>query len=158
AIYRDTSGRVRHEMTLPAVGSLTGSAQAPRAVFINDPVSGFHYVIHADSKTVDRMAIPQRNGANGKGDRERRGNRDNAQVSTESLGTQTIEGVNAEGTRVTKTIPAGTFGNDKAIQIVTEKWYSPDLQTVVLLKHSDPWMGESTMRLTNITRGEPSAS
>ncbi|HYG81824.1 MAG TPA: hypothetical protein VD861_15610, partial [Pyrinomonadaceae bacterium] len=43
---------------------------------------------------------------------------------TESLGKQTIEGVVAEGTRTTMTIPAGKIGNEQPIQIVSEKWYS----------------------------------
>ena len=75
--------------------------------------------------------------------------------ATESLGKQTIEGVVAEGTRTTMTIPAGKIGNEQPIQIVWEKWYSPELQTVVLSKHSDPLVGETTYRLTNIVRGEP---
>lgn len=76
--------------------------------------------------------------------------------TTESLGKQTIEGVVAEGTRTTVTIPAGKIGNELPIQIVTEKWYSPELQTVVYSKHSDPMVGETSYRLTNIVRGEPS--
>jgi hypothetical protein len=161
AVYRDTAGRTRREMTMPALGSLTGSAQAPRAVFISDPVAGFHYVLHADTKAVDRMPIPPPRSADSKGAKRaagERGARNGEQVTTEALGTQTIEGVSAEGTRTTKTIPAGTFGNDKAIQIVIERWYSTDLQTAVLIKRSDPWMGESIVRLTNITRAEPSSS
>ena len=75
--------------------------------------------------------------------------------TTESLGKQTIEGVVAEGTRTTMTIPAGKIGNEQPIQIVWEKWYSPELQTVVLSKHSDPLVGETTFRLTNIVRNEP---
>jgi hypothetical protein len=43
----------------------------------------------------------------------------------------------AEGTRFTKTIPAGAFGNREPIPIVVEQWYSPDLQTLVLIKHFD---------------------
>lgn len=73
----------------------------------------------------------------------------------ESLGKQTVEGVEAEGTRNTITIPAGTIGNERAIQIVSERWYSTELQTVVMTKHSDPRFGETTYRLTNISRGEP---
>ena len=75
---------------------------------------------------------------------------------TESLGRQTIEGVPAEGRRVTMTIPAGQAGNEQPIHIVTESWYSPDLQTTVLSRHSDPRNGETVTRLTNISRGEPS--
>ncbi|MFL6208077.1 MAG: energy transducer TonB [Pyrinomonadaceae bacterium] len=76
----------------------------------------------------------------------------------ESLGRQTIEGVAADGTRVTVTIPAGTMGNERPINIVTERWYSPELQTVVMTKHSDPRFGETTYRLTNINRSEPAHS
>ena len=75
--------------------------------------------------------------------------------TTESLGKQTIEGVVAEGTRSTTTIPAGKIGNEQPIQIVWEKWYSPELQTIVMSKHSDPLVGETIYRLTNIVRSEP---
>lgn len=79
-------------------------------------------------------------------------------TKTESLGTRKIEGVEAEGTRSTKTIPAGAIGNERAIDIVYERWYSKDLQQIVLSKHSDPRFGEQTYRLTNINRSEPPRS
>ena len=75
----------------------------------------------------------------------------------ESLGKQLIEGVEAEGTRTTKTIAAGEIGNERVIEIVSERWYSPELQTVVMTKHSDPRFGETVYRLTNINRAEPDA-
>ena len=77
---------------------------------------------------------------------------------TESLGTQVVEGVRAEGTRSISTIPAGAIGNDFAIEIVSERWYSPELQAVVLSLHKDPRMGETTYRLRNIQRTEPAHS
>jgi hypothetical protein len=77
------------------------------------------------------------------------------QVNKESLGTQEIEGVQAEGTRTTFTIPAGQIGNEQPIQVISETWYSPDLQVVVMSKHSDPRTGEQVYRLTNINRSEP---
>jgi TonB family protein len=73
----------------------------------------------------------------------------------ESLGKQAIEGVEAEGTRKTIEIPAGEIGNERPIEIVFERWYSPELQVVVMTKHSDPRFGETTYRLTNINRSEP---
>jgi hypothetical protein len=81
-----------------------------------------------------------------------------AQVSTEELGSQTMEGVLVNGVRTTHTIPAGQIGNERPITIVTEIWTSPDLKTVVFSKRSDPRMGEQTFRLTNIVRAEPDAS
>ena len=83
---------------------------------------------------------------------------DPSQVSTEDLGSQTMQGVTVTGTRTTRTIPAGQIGNDAAIKIVTEVWTSPDLKTVVYSKRTDPRMGEQTFQLTNITRAEPDAS
>lgn len=78
--------------------------------------------------------------------------------NTESLGKQMIEGVEAEGKRTVTTIPAGAIGNELPIQIVSESWYSPELQTTVMSKRSDPTSGETMYRLTNIRRGEPDAS
>jgi len=81
--------------------------------------------------------------------------KDPGDAKTESLGQQTIEGIAVTGTRTTRTIPAGAIGNDQAIEIVSETWYSPDLQMVVMSKHSDPQIGETTYKLTNIQQAEP---
>jgi hypothetical protein len=81
-----------------------------------------------------------------------------ANAKTEALGVRNIEGVDAEGTRTTTTIPTGAVGNERAIDIVYEKWYSKDLQMIVLSKHNDPGFGEQMYRLTNIRRSEPQMS
>ena len=78
-----------------------------------------------------------------------------AEPKIEQLGKQTIEGVEAEGQRATITIPAGEIGNELPIQIVSESWYSPELQVTVMSRHSDPRMGETIYRLTSINRAEP---
>jgi hypothetical protein len=83
---------------------------------------------------------------------------DQAQVTTEDLGAQTIEGVVANGVRTTRTIPAGQIGNEKPIVIVTEVWTSPDLKTIISSKRTDPRMGEQSFRLTNLVRAEPDTS
>lgn len=88
---------------------------------------------------------------------KREGGHDDRAV-TEKLGTQIIEGVAAEGSRTTITIPAGEIGNERAIEIVSERWYSPELKTVVMTRHSDPRFGETVYRLTNISREEPAHS
>jgi len=79
-------------------------------------------------------------------------------AKSESLGKQAIEGVEAEGTRTTITIAAGEIGNERPIEIVMERWYSPELQTMVMNRHSDPRFGETVYRLTNISRSEPPKS
>jgi len=62
------------------------------------------------------------------------------------------------GTRTTRTIAAGAIGNDQPIEVVSETWYSPNLQMVVMSKHSDPQIGETTYKLTNIQQAEPAHS
>jgi hypothetical protein len=74
-----------------------------------------------------------------------------------SLGTRDFDGVKADGTQVTHTIPAGAIGNEKPIAIVSERWFSPELQLVVMARTSDPRSGVTTYRLTNLKRGEPPA-
>lgn len=79
----------------------------------------------------------------------------NPNAKTEALGKQNINGVEAEGTRSTVTIPAGEIGNERAIEIISERWYSPELQVIVMTRHSDPRFGETSYQLMNINRNEP---
>jgi hypothetical protein len=78
--------------------------------------------------------------------------------TVEQLGSTSIEGILADGTRSTVTIPLGQAGNDRDLSIVTERWYSPDLKMTVLSKHTDPRTGTTEYRLTQINRSEPAAS
>ncbi len=80
------------------------------------------------------------------------------ETRTEQLGIQNIEGVEAEGVRTITTIPTGDIGNERPIEMIYEKWFSKDLQLVVMSKHSDPRFGEQIYRLTNIVRSEPDPS
>lgn len=73
----------------------------------------------------------------------------------EQLAARQFNGVMAEGKRTTRTIPAGAIGNEQPIVIVSEEWYSPELQVLVMTRTSDPRSGESTYRLENINRTEP---
>jgi len=76
------------------------------------------------------------------------------QTTTQDLGSRTIEGVRAQGTRTTMTIPTGAIGNVRPIEIVSERWFSAELQMPVLITRRDPRNGETTYRLANILRGE----
>ncbi len=77
------------------------------------------------------------------------------QPKTESLGTKTMEGVQVTGTRTTSTIPAGTIGNDRDLNILRETWYSSELKLVIQSTQSDPRFGETTYTLKNIQQGSP---
>jgi hypothetical protein len=79
-------------------------------------------------------------------------------ATTIDLGQQVIEGVLATGSRSTTVIAAGAIGNDKPINIVSEQWFSEDLQVLVMTKHSDPRNGDTTYRLMNVVQAEPHRS
>jgi len=151
SVARDSDGRTRRDQTLNRIGPFEASGDARQITFINDPVAGVQYVLDAKNKTAEKMKAPS-------GPPPDFHPPSQSSAKTESLGTQMIEGVQAEGTRSTVTIPAGQIGNAQPIDIVSERWFSPELQVVVLSKHTDPRMGEHTYRLTNITRTEPAKS
>jgi hypothetical protein len=181
--YRDSLGRTRTERTpMQPPGFMAASAPAP-PIFIEiaDPVGGYRYSFDSNSHTAHRSPFgPARAGkvlappattasvtadpalgrrvapassANGVGLHGPR-----PEISHEQLGTRTIEGVLAEGTRTTTTYPIGFLGNDRPLTTVTETWISPEIGMAVLTKTSDPRRGESTMKLTNVSRAEPDPS
>lgn len=80
------------------------------------------------------------------------------QMKSENLGTRMIEGVNAKGTKMTMIIPAGEVGNERPIEVVTENWFSEEINAMVLTKHNDPRMGETVTKLENIKLGAPPKS
>jgi len=77
---------------------------------------------------------------------------------SESLGTQSVSGVNCAAKRNTHTIPAGQIGNDRPIEVVTETCFSEELKTVLSSRTNDPMHGETSMRLSGVSRGEPAKS
>ncbi|MGA3126905.1 MAG: hypothetical protein ABSD13_09310 [Candidatus Korobacteraceae bacterium] len=79
-------------------------------------------------------------------------------MRTENLGEQSILGFHVHGTRVLTTLPAGQIGNERPIDIVSEQWFSPELEVVMRSMHRDPWAGEFTTTVTRIRRGDQPAS
>ncbi|MBV9211198.1 MAG: hypothetical protein JOZ52_11240 [Acidobacteria bacterium] len=156
-VARDGEGRLRRERKLDAIGPFTNAGDNRTLIIIDDPVLGYHFVLDEQSRTARKIPNPPPPPPPPGGEQPNEFG-DFEEGKVESLGTQTIEGVEAEGMRSTITIPAGRIGNDRALEIVSERWYSKALQVVVMSKHSDPRMGETVYRLTNIKRNEPDAS
>jgi hypothetical protein len=152
-VYRDDEGRTRREMSASIAGPFATSGDTQRLIFINDPVAGVSSTIMPDSDTALTKTLPAPSNDEPP---EMEVSSDGGR--TESLGKEVIEGFEADGTRTTILIPPGRIGNDKAIEIVHERWYSPELQAILLSKHSDPRWGETVYRLRNINRGAPDSS
>lgn len=177
-VARDSQGRTRRETDLHRIGTM--QVDSPKTVFINDPTTHTQYIFTPggeatkvvrnegnwkegpqiielrkmrEQRLKDKTIVTVQGAHEGQQSKE-----SSEQIKREDLGTQTIEGVSAQGKRETVTIPAGEIGNEKPIEIVTETWFSPELHTMVLRKHSDPRLGDSTYRLTDIKHNEPDAS
>lgn len=151
-LARDGSGRV-YIQTTSTRPSASGN-QTVSSITIYDPVAGYVYRLNPQKMTAVQSPIRQRpspptNAAPPS---------NSSQVQTQNLGTQTINGVTATGTQVTRTIPAGTVGNAQAIQVVRATWVSTDLQIPVEITRTDPRTGNSSMKLTSIMQSEPNAS
>ena len=156
-LYRDSQGRTRREMQIGAIGPWAAQGTPHKVISITDPVAGFIHTLSPDTQEAREMPLRAHAGAwRGAGTARQRP--ENPNVKTESLGTQVIGGVTAEGTRITRTIPAGQVGNQAPIVTTSERWYSPELQTVVMRKEVNPQSGQTTFQLTNIVRAEPDAA
>jgi len=166
SMYRDNQGRSRQEATFNGFGPLTPGGVPKKMVLITDPVAGVHTLLDNERKIAHQSAMRPHTGKNAESGTapetrmESRLQQEEAAglLKRESLGTQTINGVVAEGTRTTRTIPVGQIGNDKPLQVVSERWYSPDLQIVLKTTRTDPRFGTTTYTVNNIQRSEPSPS
>jgi hypothetical protein len=172
--YRDSMGRTRTESTFPMpAGAQVPATDLPVSIQIFDPVGAALYTLDPRGHTARKISfppapppppppnsairilpaiVPPPSGFPPSGQAQA------PQISSESLGIQTIEGVLAQGSRTTVVYPTGAFGNDRPVTTVSETWTSPELKTNVLTKNSDPRNGDSTTRLINISRSEPDPS
>jgi hypothetical protein len=174
-LARDSQGRTRREEAMQHMGPL--AVEGPEMVMINDPVALSNYVLIPKARTANivkykqfsdgpeglqtKLAARRRQEGDGTTNITWKSNSESAEPNTltnEDLGTQVIEGVSCHGMRETTTIPAGKVGNERPISITTEVWMSADLHGIVLKKHTDPRVGETVYRLTNVKLGEPDAS
>jgi len=133
-----SDNKVAHVVTMPPLppGASVGTEGAFSMVYAGSAAGAVQGV------TVQAQAIaPQ--ASNG------------AEPKAESLGTETMESIQATGTRIRRTIPAGTIGNDKDLTITHETWYSPELKLVIQSTQNDPRFGQTTFTLKNIQQGQP---
>ncbi len=156
AVYRDSAGRTRIEVSVPP-----DPAGNPNIV-IDDPVANVTYMIDEKHKFARRLMWPTPRQIPSVGDDQKSIEKPvtpifskmrnvNVQTASESLGSQLIEGLVAEGKRVTSESPQNSSGCEKSI---VENWYSPDLWMTLVQKRSN-CLEDSSTHLENIQRSEP---
>jgi hypothetical protein len=151
-VARDSQGRVYVQTTTTRPGA--SGNQTISSITIYDPVAGYIYRLNPQRMTAVQLSIRPRPSPPTNASPPR----NSSQVQTQNLSPQTINGVTASGTQVTRTIPAETVGNTQPIQIVRVTWISTALQIPVQITRTDPRTGTSSMNLTNIVQSEPNAS
>lgn len=158
-LARDSSGRVRREQALPQLGPVVVEPEL-RLVTISDPARKSVYMIDPARRTVSKFPMPagppERRGGRGEGPRGGRPPLPPPRIVSESLGTRRIAGMRTEGTRQTMTIPPGILGNARPMNVVTERWFSPELKIVIESRTMDPRTGDVHYRVVSLERGEPS--
>ncbi len=160
-IYRDSAGRIRHETFATNLESAEPN-DLPLSISIQDPVAGVAYNLNPRDHTARKTDLrrpasppPRQTAASA--------NPTPAppvlpQPTREDLGTQVIEGLEAKGERITRTIPEGAVGNDRPIQYTQEIWRTVARPRIELMSTTnDPRYGETVMRLTNLVLDEPPA-
>lgn len=173
--YRDRAGRVRIEQMIMGLEALNPAADRQvRITIYPDPAKGGVYTLDPATRTATRGSRDLAGLAVGGGDtfsapaggarflifsgvqrlRQRPWFGGNA-VEEQSLGTRRIAGVESVGHRATMTIPVGQLGNDRPMEVVDERWESPELKMVIYSRIADPRTGVVEYQLSNIRRNEP---
>jgi hypothetical protein len=171
-VARDSDGRTRHEEVFDRIGSL--EMNEAKTIFISDPVLKKEYSLNPQDKTykveplIDIDALlnsPQprterenasKTGAEGTAAERRAARR--GETQRQDLGEKIVEGFNAKGEKLTATLPAGSVGNERPLEMSLETWYSPSLHVFLYRKRVDPRFGEILYRLTDIKPAEPDPS
>jgi len=159
---RDSAGRIRSESVNGCSTADDGSQVPSLFVSISDPAnrSNESWMESADASKTAQISHYLPPSPPSKEEIERRIARAKIErvsnpVVTEKLGSKMIAGIEAEGTRRTRTIPSGQMGNDRPIEIVDEEWVSRSAGVTLLRVSENPMAGRQTAEVTSITMGEP---
>ncbi|MGC2473140.1 MAG: hypothetical protein WA485_02295 [Candidatus Sulfotelmatobacter sp.] len=151
SVARDSQGRVRRE-TREFI-SADSMAEPPLRTFtVLDPVSSIRTTCTkatmncATSAFQARVNLSQDGGALSGG---------GSNVTHENLGQQTMFGLPVVGTRETAT---DSQDSTRLAVTHTDVWYSADLQMDLSVDRSNPQLGEVTLKVIDLVRGEPDPS
>jgi hypothetical protein len=152
--WRDGQGRFRRE----SAGIEGDEAPVFHRAMIIDPVSNTLVRLNLDQKTATVYHLPD-NGPDALHPYVDQFDKPipalpGVQVKVEKLGGKTIEGVYAEGRRVTRFRPPGVVGNDKPIVSVRDQWVAQDLKILLASTLEDPRQNQVT-HVTQLDRSEP---
>jgi hypothetical protein len=172
---RDSAGRTMTEMAQGCARGEDGQMHERLNISVNDPVArtNMNWQVGADDqpKVVhvfhqpDPRPVPSKRPELSPAELERQQKMIKAaqaaqlqqrqENKTEDLGVKDFNGVSAQGTRMTRTIPAGEEGNDQPLVVINETWRSREMRLMVMAIRDDPRTGRTVTEYEELTRGEP---
>lgn len=154
-VARDSQGRVRRETRgfIPA----DSTDQPPLRTFtVTDPVSATTTI--CTQETLNCVSGPFRRRVDFAEDSADGLPAGTSNGTRQSLGKQTMGELTVVGTRQTSSGMAGSQGSRRVALTSTEVWYSPDLHIDLSVTRNNPQMGQVTLTVTDLVRGEPDPS
>jgi len=145
-IARDSQGRTHNETRRLMPEYFHGSPDL-MSVRLFDPLTRIRTIYEPALHIARQQFVPRQPKATAP---------PNPSIRIEDLGTTTLNGLQARGTRRINSIPDYDAG--ELIKVEDEFWYSEDLHLNLLLRHSDPGFGVETVGVSDLKRVEPPAS
>jgi hypothetical protein len=159
---RGTDGSTYRNVKFKAIGPWEASGKPQELSYIRNEANGMEYIINVTKGKYRAFPIrerkPKLEGNEGKKDRPNSNDEtvnDNPNGSYTDPITKTV--YPADDRQVTRTIPAGAIGNQFALVITSERWYSSALDLLLEDTHTDPRFGTTTYQLSNIGQSPASS-
>ena len=141
-IARDAQGRIRNERHMMVPEGTEGMPPLI-SVHVFDPTTRISYFFNPATMLARKQLVPppQPDAL--------------APGVKQDLGSTTLNGLQAKGTRTTRTVPGQVSGTGKPVTVTDEVWYSEDLHMNLLEEHTDARGGKQTVAILSIQRDEP---
>jgi hypothetical protein len=166
-IARNVSGEILTEIPASCFTGEDGQRHQSYQVSVDDPSSrtAMHWQVGGTNHTATITHMPAPVMPSAAELAARRANAARAKQApaiserqTEKLGTQSLQGVLAEGTRTTETIPVGEQGNALPLVIVNEQWLARELGITMMMISEDPRRGRTVVEVEELNQGDPPPS
>jgi hypothetical protein len=151
---RAADGSTYRDVKMSSIGPWAASGKAQEFAFIRNVAKSTQYIVNVTKGTYRLFPIQEHKPPKDMKDRLGPSDSSNETVTDNPNGTYTDPVTNTvypvDDRKVTRTIPAGAIGNQFAIVIASERWYSSGLDLLLEDTQTDPRFGTTSYQLSNI--------
>ena len=151
-ITRDSQGRIYRERRRIVAENSPKDAELMES-FVTDPMTRTRVAcLPAKHTCLLTSYFPQRGLVEESVGQSRDGK---SYLTREDLGTTTLDNLDVQHTRETRTYNPGAFGNDRPMAVTKEFWYSPQLQIILAVARNDPRSSVQLLQVNDLILAEP---